>query len=760
LYVVRSYPPPDAHLKEQFMLYPPKKPFRFVQSLIVALAPATPALAVVTTWTDGANNGLWNDPGNWSSGTPTATDVATIPIGGTLTLSATPPATVSGLLRSTMSAVTLSGGRLLADQINGGFGAPFIINSDLSPNGNSLIVLLSTVGGTIGDGSGGGNFDVTLSTAVLRNVATHTGSTALASATLTLGGAVASSSGVTVSGDSAILADPTNFPMVNRLPDAGPLQLNGANFTFDGGATGTTAESTGTLALRATNSLKLLGPASGSLVLTSAALTHETSTVLNLVTSPTARLRFVQSPTAPAGPSPTERDVIGFGVGTVSDGAGARYTFLTYDKGADGNDINDDPGLRPLAWDGEHATTLAGATSATDVRLSGTQLLAGGSTTVRSLNIADGSLQLNGARLEIDRGLIVQGAAVPSGVGGQGTLHFNGDASIHAIGAGGGQAHTLAVPIEADSLTKAGDGELVLSSPNAIGGAVYVAGGTLTSRAAGALGAGTVILTGGALRAEVASQTLQRLTTTASTNVSTGPGVVLEVKRLNVPSILSFGGSGTVRLPVDAEASAVLQVQGGTLQVDGQLLSPTPFGDVTISGGAVGGSGTISGTVRASGLGAATISPGTDGGAGRLTVGTVALGSTVFQGVPLLDLDLNGTSPGADYDQLRVLNGTTLSRFALDVSVGFPAQFGDSFTIIDDVFSGPILGAHASLPEGATISSGGYQFRLSYLGGDGNDVTLTVVPEPTSMTLTAAAVGITSRRRRRIGRVAQSRRVA
>ena len=51
-------------------------------------------------------------------------------------------------------------------------------------------------------------------------------------------------------------------------------------------------------------------------------------------------------------------------------------------------------------------------------------------------------------------------------------------------------------------------------------------------------------------------------------------------------------------------------------------------------------------------------------------------------------------------------------------------------------------------------TTGGYPLRVSYVGGDGNDMTLTVVPEPLSIAYAAAAaqLGVRLLRRRRPSR--------
>ena len=53
---------------------------------------------------------------------------------------------------------------------------------------------------------------------------------------------------------------------------------------------------------------------------------------------------------------------------------------------------------------------------------------------------------------------------------------------------------------------------------------------------------------------------------------------------------------------------------------------------------------------------------------------------------------------------------------------------GDTFKIIDKTSAGPIQSTFKDLPEGATLLIKGYPFRISYAGGDSNDVVLTLLP--------------------------------
>ena len=53
---------------------------------------------------------------------------------------------------------------------------------------------------------------------------------------------------------------------------------------------------------------------------------------------------------------------------------------------------------------------------------------------------------------------------------------------------------------------------------------------------------------------------------------------------------------------------------------------------------------------------------------------------------------------------------------------------GQLFVAISNSASTPINGTFANLADGSTVTVGNNTFQVSYSGGDGNDLTLTVVP--------------------------------
>jgi len=53
---------------------------------------------------------------------------------------------------------------------------------------------------------------------------------------------------------------------------------------------------------------------------------------------------------------------------------------------------------------------------------------------------------------------------------------------------------------------------------------------------------------------------------------------------------------------------------------------------------------------------------------------------------------------------------------------------GTVFTVINNTSANPIFGTFSNLADGSVFTSNGNNFQVSYEGGTGNDLTLTVVP--------------------------------
>lgn len=126
--------------------------------------------------------------------------------------------------------------------------------------------------------------------------------------------------------------------------------------------------------------------------------------------------------------------------------------------------------------------------------------------------------------------------------------------------------------------------------------------------------------------------------------------------------------------------------------------------------------------------GSSTGSFGPENGTGVITIADVAF---VDSGRSV-SMDIQGAAPGAGYDQIVVSGTVNLSnaQLRLEMGPGFVPSVGQVFTLIDNDATEPVNGTFAGLPQGSTVTAGGVDLQVSYAGGDGNDVTLTVTRVP------------------------------
>jgi hypothetical protein len=178
----------------------------------------------------------------------------------------------------------------------------------------------------------------------------------------------------------------------------------------------------------------------------------------------------------------------------------------------------------------------------------------------------------------------------------------------------------------------------------------------------------------------------------------------------NAGTVAVTGGD----LTLDQSAPGAAFASTGTVTVAAGRTLTVPGG--LANGGTLTGAGTVAGGVAGPG----TVSPG------GLVPGVLTIAGG-FAGTGPLAVDLNGTAPGTQYDQLKVTGAVSLG-WQLAVTPGFAPALGDTFVILDNDGTDPVAGTFAGLPERATLTAGGQTFVISYAGGTGNDVTLTAVP--------------------------------
>ena len=183
-------------------------------------------------------------------------------------------------------------------------------------------------------------------------------------------------------------------------------------------------------------------------------------------------------------------------------------------------------------------------------------------------------------------------------------------------------------------------------------------------------------------------------------------------------------GTGKLTLAGTNLYSGGTIIRAGKLLVNNQNGSGTGTGAVHVDRGTLGGTGVIAGAVSVgtgSGL-RAVLSPGMD----RDSLFTLTIQSALsFNADGSYHFGLNSGNGRADK---VVANGISISgaQFFFTDFGRSKLPIGTVFTLIKNTSTTPIAGTFSNLPDGGTFTSNGNTYRVSYEGGDGNDLTLTV----------------------------------
>lgn len=200
---------------------------------------------------------------------------------------------------------------------------------------------------------------------------------------------------------------------------------------------------------------------------------------------------------------------------------------------------------------------------------------------------------------------------------------------------------------------------------------------------------------------------------------------------------LAIHGTGATILRGGVTLSAMLRVEGGTLQADGtfdvagvtvepqatlagQGLVASP---VSLAASAVLSPGTSASPTAASSDASQSANASHDSPVGMLTSGDLALwaGST-------LAVDVEGNGVTAIHDALTVSGSVAIDGATIAFALGGQLPVDVEYVLIDNDGDDPIVGQFAGVAEGSYSEIAGQRFWLSYTGGDGNDVTIYAPP--------------------------------
>lgn len=243
---------------------------------------------------------------------------------------------------------------------------------------------------------------------------------------------------------------------------------------------------------------------------------------------------------------------------------------------------------------------------------------------------------------------------------------------------------------------------------------------------------------------------------TIQTGSTTAAAILTSADAVTINNSGTIDGSSSGKAIMGGTGNLTVNILGGSASVLGDMIGGTGTNALTINPGSgqsfshsgaisnfasvslQSGSTTLADTISLSGgthllmvAGGATLTPG----AATLTMSS---GGIEAQTGATLSFTLGGATAGTGYSQIAFGSGNsdtlTLdsgSLLSLQFANGFDPVTGEQFVLVDLGNAGSaIAGTFAGLAEGSLLTVGGTTFEISYLGGTGNDLTLTAVPEP------------------------------
>ena len=213
--------------------------------------------------------------------------------------------------------------------------------------------------------------------------------------------------------------------------------------------------------------------------------------------------------------------------------------------------------------------------------------------------------------------------------------------------------------------------------------------------------------------------------TVGMNNRSTKFSGVIQDKSSSTGGSLTKIGTGKLILTNANTYTGGTTVNGGTLLANNTTGSGLGTGPIQVLSGIFGGSGTVAGRVTmGTGQGTGTtLAPG----ANSVIPGTLTIGKQLaLKSDATYRVTINSLTPAVD---LVIANGIRIvgAQIAFNDVSSNALPLGTTFTTFDNKSSKPISGTFANLPDGGSVIVGSNTFQANYEGGDGNDLTLTVV---------------------------------
>ncbi len=207
--------------------------------------------------------------------------------------------------------------------------------------------------------------------------------------------------------------------------------------------------------------------------------------------------------------------------------------------------------------------------------------------------------------------------------------------------------------------------------------------------------------------------------------------VTAPISQVTVATPLRKTGAGTLTLNGANTYTGTTEVAAGTLAVNGSCIGETQVQ----SSGTLSGTGTVG---KVSVFSGGALAPGS-------SPGTLHTGDVTFESGSTFALEFASPALG---DQLAVTGSVTINAAEIAPIAGYTITGPDTFAVIANDGTDPVVisdfftSGGIPLTEGASFVSGGATWKISYTGGDGNDVTLTATPAATAQGLTLVSASI------------------